>query len=856
MANPIGARLVEENIPRGAKIKEEETAKQFVAGIDDVTSILARPFEKAFGTLSISAKGIEALSPEETTLRRERGELGLVDNVDEPTSLIGKGLRVAGQTAATGPLLGKVASLIPAPAAVTSKIGQIAKFPQKILSEAGQTFAKSPIASTTIETGLGFTAGAGGFISGKIFPDSDVAVFLGEVAGGVAPSLIPATLAVRAGKSLRNFITRPFSKSGIRSRVEQRIFRATTEEQRREALRRLRLPTTVDQSGQPVLTSATRSGEPGLLSLERAILESSEDLLQASDVSIANANKVIQDSLQDIGEGSLESTKATIVESQKYLSSLLDTNIRIAAQKTDERILQLGPKASREQLNIIARENIKEALDAAVAQEKELYDAISDEFLSPTVSAQQKLASIIKETGIPARGDIPAIANKFLNKQSSSFLGDEVSIKDIRALQSKLREVARNARAGDKKNLNKARIADEIANSITDDLGKIEGSNEIKIAVEFSRDLNERFGSKTLSKILGRNAVGTSRTASSLTLEDSIGLTGPKARQALDELVKAFDSPEAPSSNLLIESVEDFTRSRFLKDAVVNGEINDKAAFRFLKNNEELLSRLPEVRQQIDDALQSNNILQLRRRQSQRVSFDDFRISKATLLLEKGPVEAFKQIRGSRSPVTEMNKLVNLVSKDKTGESLKGLKAGMMRFLMGDATKSTRDELGKRFLSGFSIKENMDSLPIQTILSSDEIKRLNVVVRDLIRLENRLSAKLPKEGIISDKPAKIIEILAGISGARAGSLLSRVTGGGGPIQIPAIMSNAFRQMSLSGVRDPSKRMLIDAILFDEKLFKELLNAKDISSPKKVEQISRRLNAWSIAVLSEYGGREE
>src|SRR3990167_5710583 len=109
----------------------------------------------------------------------------------------------------------------------------------------------------------------------------------------------------------------------------------------------------------------------------------------------------------------------------------------------------------------------------------------------------------------------------------------------------------------------------------------------------------KRFNSGTMTKILGRRLTGE-RVPAGLTLEESIGTTGPKAREAMDELLKAFDSPEAPSSSMMIDAAEDFTRGRFLQTAVVQGQINVRAAQRFVSQNQELLNRLPKVKNQID----------------------------------------------------------------------------------------------------------------------------------------------------------------------------------------------------------------------------------------------------------------
>lgn len=111
----------------------------------------------------------------------------------------------------------------------------------------------------------------------------------------------------------------------------------------------------------------------------------------------------------------------------------------------------------------------------------------------------------------------------------------------MRGLQSKLREVARNSRSGDNANLNRARIADSLADAITDDIALTEGGEEVaglvQAAVGYSRDLNNKFRKGTVGNLLGYKQ-GAPKVPSGLVLENSIGVSGARAREALMILLK------------------------------------------------------------------------------------------------------------------------------------------------------------------------------------------------------------------------------------------------------------------------------------------------------------------------------
>ena len=479
---PQGAKKVVR--PQGARLADDpnregiitSTARQFVGGLEDVTELIAGPLEETFGTILIGSEGVEFVGPSEVRRRKQEGDFPRLGGGtrEEPTDIFGSAARVAGQTAAAAPILGTAAAAASVPARAATKLGRAAQFPQKLIAQAGQTFARSPGAVTSVETALGASAGAGGFVAKQIFPDSDAAQFVGEIIGGTAPSLTPTGLAIRAAGGVRNaikIVRHPFTEIGGRKRAAARAQRAAPTEQREQALTELDRPTIVDpETGKPVLTPAQRTGEQGLLSLERAVMESSEELTRHSDIRIAHANEVIQRSLTSLGDQPAAAA-VPIQDAQRYLDNLLDTRVRIAAQRVDERVTELGPKASREQTNLVAREELEKALGSARAQEQELYAVIPEKTAAPFSETKSQFNTIIRSLGKAQQSDIPAVAKRFLSEESDEFFGKnlpvgfkkgETTIQELRALQSKLRETARNSRAGDKRNLNKARISDEI----------------------------------------------------------------------------------------------------------------------------------------------------------------------------------------------------------------------------------------------------------------------------------------------------------------------------------------------------------------------------------------------------------
>lgn len=880
-----------------------EAGKQFLAGVRDVTDIidipleaglgtsvneftgfLARPFEKVFGTIEFTPQGPQYLSPDEVTQRlQESGRQGLPSDVREPSGLFEQGARFAGQTAVLGPVLGKAATAVRAPGPVVegaTRLQRLRRGGRGFVSGVGENFAASPLQFTATETALGFVAGAGGFIAEQIVPDSPAAKLVGELSAPTLLALTPTALFLRAIGGLRGMVSKvrsPFTPEGGEQRAIARFQRAATPEQRETALAELDKPTTlVVGAEEEVLSVPQRTGIPGLLSLERAVVESSEELVREADSQIARANARIQESLLELGKAPTTVANIPIGVAQRELDNLLEVNFRIAAQRVDERIAQLGPKVTAEQANRIGAEELTKVHAVARKQREELFAVVPEDTAVPFGAVEAGYNAFVKQLGRPAQKDIPAVAKQFLSKKSDDYFGanlppgfqkGETRIKDIRALSSELRQVARNARAGDSKNLNQARIADDLANLILKDLDNAaagpEVSKALEIAVGFSRDMADRFNKGTVGKLLGRRVAGDPVVPAGLTFEQSIGVAGPRAREAIDDLEKAFTLPDAPSSRLLVEAAEDFTRSRFLRETVNSrGEFNVAKAERWALNNEELLNRLPSVREEIDAAIVSSNKLAVVERQRGRVNLTDPKISKATMLLQKGPVETFRQVARLRpkDAATETQQLINRMKTDTTGEALEGLKSGFAEFLLASAKSSGRDVEELSFISGFKLRDLMQLSGVRAIadrlLSKDELDRLGMIAQDLIRLEQRRVAKLPKEGVIGDKPSRIVNTASRLFGAGLFRNIAAKFGFGGTVQIPGEGASAVRDIVAAGIRDPGGRLIRDSI-FDEKLFREFLQASlDEGTGAMSRVAARRLNAWVITVLADYGGRTE
>ncbi len=280
------------------------------------------------------------------------------------------------------------------------------------------------------------------------------------------------------------------------------------------------------------------------------------------------------------------------------------------------------------------------------------------------------------------------------------------------------------------------------------------------------------------------------------------------------------------------------------------------SAQRFISQNEELLSRLPNLRNQLDEVIESGEALVISERQRAKVSLDDPRVSKAAMFIQSGPVKTFISI-GKLKPAAaekEMQLLINRVSKDKTGEALEGLKSGFIEYLYSGARGTAIDTEGLAFVSGFKLRATLNEpstkAMVKKLFTKVEQGRLEIYAQDFIRLERSRGATPAVEGVIGDLPGVTIIMAARIAGAAVGRRLAALTGGA-TIQTPAIVSQRFKDLAANNMADPGARLLRDAI-HDGALYRELLEPPLVNGELSPIAL-RRFNIWAFNAMAEYGG---
>lgn len=701
------------------------------------------------------------------------------------------------------------------------------------------TTTAAPIRTIGAELIGGVGAGAGRVVGEDIAQDIESPVLKGavttgaEILGGIAA---PATLALGKAAVTKTPLVGRAVRAGKRLLPTAARERATARLEDIVADPELAAQQLVEETLAP-LSPAQRVSDKGLLGLEKAVRKQDAKLDEVFRQQSQEAQQQLIGEIFNLGkEGTDISAAREFLQSRSgRLTAALNSRAVQAGAAAEERIAKLTPKQRQTQSSIIVREELNKALTEVRIQEKALWNAIPGTNIT-TAESKAQFARLLDETPLAQVEDIPTIANKFLNPNSSSVFAGKVKAKELQALRSKLLEEGRIARAAGQSN--KARIADDLSDAILEDLGAQAGAAKGKMgialreALDFTRNAAQTFRQGNVGKILGFERIGGEKIAPELTLETAIGRGGPKGAVATEEILAAAPGAEA--------GVEDFVLSEFNKVAVRDGELNVKAAQNFLNRNTDLLDRFPAAKQNIEQALGAENVAAARALRAETVgkTLTNAQKSRTAEFLGSPVGLEIDTVMKAKNPALAMKEIRNLVSKNK--EALAGLKSGTVEFLLQRSARSF-DTAGNPVISGTNLKgilkDKRISPALKQVFSPDEMKRLNKIADELAKVQAKDARDVG--AIISDVPNSILSVLGSLTGARLGAKLGAGTGGG-QLVLAGEFSRRNKRFLARLTNDKAQDLLIQAIQ-DPKLMAALLTNTTTTAGRKT--LNTRLNAW-------------
>ena len=741
---------------------------------------------------------------------------------------------------------------------------------------ASKSFGSAPVRFTGIEAGSAAVGAASGQAYREENPDDVLGAVFAELLGGMTTAV---------GLTVADQISGVFpvvaaTKGVLRTAAKQAkkvIFQKDqTSKKRRKGIRRAKTRLASSLGGNTPeqaiakyeqadvledapLTVAERTEIPELLSLEKSIVESTEQLSQAQRRRFADINSIIRGEIDTtiVPEGQVVTPRQT----RDYLAGLLNTRIETASAKMQEKIAKLGDKVSRKEANMLLKEELSSAYTAARQQEGDLWSLIpNNAFMSPASTKSTLIESLdnIKNNRALDQSDMSGYVLGKLGRYNKDgdfvpgeiLKGGRIKVKELVAARSKILQEVANESAKDAPNRRKIGNLNKIQGAILDDLKAIKSdpNGNIEIARNFSYDVNERFTGGDVGKILGTRSDRTDKLDPSLTLEATLGTgTAPKRALSAERIISAISS-FGRDNTAGMKYIKDFLADDFMTKAKTNGEYNQNAAENFLRTYDGVLGEFPDLKKDIEDYIQFGTEF--------KAANDLFspNKSRAAVYLNANPDKEINRVLSSKEPGKTTEDILKQLRQDPEGKAEIGFRRAFVEYIDSQISKyDSLDVQDNPEISGTQLKKLFESESFKEVsdvlFTPNQKKRLEKIKNTAIRVERSKKAKPSPDGIINDRTGLFLNLVERVGFAQIGRWVASKTGGG-TVQTPSAFIRVGQQLSDKGL-DPSRKVVIDAMLDpDPSLFNDIM--RDIKTPEDARQIVKRLDAWALETAREYG----
>ncbi len=796
---------------------------QFAGGFNEtLANIAGFPVDVANKALGLVGLGVERPiggSQQLTELGREVGAI-------EPEGLPETGFQRAGQiTAASLPAFGAVGT--------AARLGRTGGFFQPIV----ESFRQAPRAFTAQEAASVAGAATLGEVGRAATGDSDAGQVIGEIMGGITA---PAALAVAAKAPTLNIIreaTRPFRKGASKQTAAQ-VVQGVVPDPGRTIVRSddfQDIPGTAFTLGQ-------KAGSDRLITLEKAVSrkvpELAEDMLQNE----AQTNRALRSALNSFGERNPGQTRITATqeffEGQKArVKNALNARMAGAVKSMRERIDALKPDSTRSDISRLINDELEDALKDARGQEKAIWESLDE-------TAEMALRNV-KDAADEFIGDqtpIPDFVRNFLDF-------DDVKVdnfKNIKEFRTKLLRAQRFARANGQADT--AFFLQRINDGLLDDINASALSDDFGVAVDFSRELNNRFTRGRVGEAL-RFAPKGGRAIEPERVSETLFPTGSPVRateglRATRQAVSAMPGVESPVRQSEIEdNVARLIRTRIFKGT---GEFDKAAAKSLVERKDEFLSQFPDLKRQVQAALDDEaNVSQLERRvKTAQKTLKDSRKSALGLVLNAGDRvdDIVPNILNSPNRKRLLAQAARNTRKDR--QAFKGLQDGYVDELFNRGLSGQADVNGDRILSGARLREffktTVQDVKNSGLFKAEELKRLDTIIKNAELLEQVGTSQKIAERALADNTNLLEDFLVRAMGANLGARFAGQNIGAGSLVSAEAGSKVARRIVEKLPQEKTIEILAEAVK-DETLMKELLRLP--LTPALKQKGLARLHAW-------------
>lgn len=666
------------------------------------------------------------------------------------------------------------------------------------------------------------------------------ATYVAGQAGGAVRNFSPAVNAYRATAGA----VAPYTRSGADALARRRL-----EELSGSRERALELGERINPNNEFGLTPAQQTGDPRMIALEQAAREGNPVLDERLSGRLNASIAATRGAVDEVG-GNVADAQGFFREARARYTTEMRQVAEQALRNAEARLSRISADRRPSENSSIVMREVEAARDLARQRERELWFAVPVTRQVGTSNARDVAATILDETGEELRSDIPeAVFRRLLNDDTAYTEG--TTVRNLHALYSRLRQVAREASAGQAPNENRARIANAVADAILEDMAA-SGVREIDDARAFSRALHETFDRGAYGRLSRQTIQGDTVTDPRVALDRSVGRGDTGAMVDAENLEAAASGlapsgapgrPNEPARSAIVDYVRGrFEDSAFTPDAQGRMVVNPRTAAQFIRNNRELLERYPELRGEILEAgRQQQDAETLAAAIEQRiVAVENGRTNPVSGFADATQETAIRSIIDAENPARAAQAVLSQARRDPTGAALEGVKGVFSDELIRRATTPGRGLDATRMAD--LMRDSRFMTAMTRILEPDEIRRLQEIIRNVERLNMAQTSQgaLPGESLSGASPPRILDAMVRIIAVNNAPTSGQSAGAS--LQTANIVSSNARNLLGRLTADRASQILADAVE-DPRLFQALL--MDPASPRFERDAMPRLIPYLI-----------
>jgi len=587
------------------------------------------------------------------------------------------------------------------------------------------------------------------------------------------------------------------------------------------------------------MTASQASGDPGIMSLRKAVEESDTVTTVTPQASRAQRSRIMANLQDKISRG--EATKEDFFNFTEQTFRDRAARAQGALQRAAK---SDNPRAYQQQAADLIKGAYKEARDSETQIWKQLPEG-------PKVAPSKTINAYKEEVESITRGgemsEIDSMIQKKLGEVTPTGKikgGQLINTKQTTATPKELHQfysvLGRRVRALSDQGgeANRIRILNRMRQSVLDDIESSGAGEDYQEALAFSKRLNEKFTEGDMGKILGFKR--GKATPDTQVLDELLGSGGDRGRLNIKQALDAAPNAE--------DDMKNYLRARFAQSAAPEGAVNSQAGERFMKNNDKLLETFPEVKRDLREAIDQQKGVDELAGAGQTTELSPVvkeKSAAANYLKGENPDNAIDTVlfTGKKENLTKnLKDLRKLTNEDPTGYAQAGLKDSIVQRLIKRSELGADDPVtGEKMVSGRRFTSMLGDIrrPLKEsgTMSEKELNRLGRIGRAFEQVEKERWAPAATS-ITADKPGYVMNILARSIGAGLGGILGKKTGGttGGSLMYAQEGSALAQRIANNLVHDEAKDLLTKAVQDESTMNRLLQKATQMSDEQQMDWI--------------------